>query len=218
MHRVSKPPRQRLTRSEQRALTRERVLDAADAVFTEHGFHAARLEAVAELAGYTRGAVYSNFKNKNDLAVAILERRVGEVRRVLDELSAADGDSQERAHAAGKRFSDLFNAERAWGPLFFELVSHSSRDPELGRRMTELYRGLADSIAKVLRTMGASDGPGEAAPDRLALIMLAASYGADLQRMIDPERADAQLAGELLGLIAAGVQAQTRDALSSREQ
>jgi AcrR family transcriptional regulator len=206
MQSVSQAPRRRLTRPEQQALTRERVLDAADVVFTDQGFHAARLEDVAELAGYTRGAVYSNFKNKNDLALAIIERRTGEASRVLDAVSTGSGDPRERAHAAGTRFSELFNDQRPWGPLFLELVTHASRHPELARRLTELYRELAASIAKVLRTAGVPQGPGQPSADRLALIMLAATDGAAVERMIDPERADAQLGGEMLGLIVAGVQ------------
>jgi AcrR family transcriptional regulator len=206
MHSVSQTHERRLTRAAQQALTRQRVLDAADTVFTERGFHAARLEDVAELAGYTRGAVYSNFKDKNDLALAIIERRIAEARRILDEVTAAEGDSLERAQEAGIRFSRLINDERPWGPLFLEFVTHTSRHPDLARRLTDLYRGLADSIADVLRATGVQGGPGRPTTERLALVMLAATDGAALEGMIDPERADSQLAGEMLGFIVAGMQ------------
>ena len=206
MHSVSEASRRRLSRAEQQALTRRRVLDAADSVFTERGFHAARLEDIAERAGYTRGAVYSNFKDKNDLALAIIERRIAEAREILDDVAAQASDPVKRAQETGARFSALMN-ERAWGPLFLEFVTHASRHPELAQRLTDLYRGLADSIVEILRTMGVRDGqPGQPPLQRLALIMLAATDGAALERMIDPERADAQLAGEVLGWIVKGLQ------------
>jgi AcrR family transcriptional regulator len=187
-------------------LTRQRVLDAADALFTERGFHATRLEDVAELAGYTRGAVYSNFKDKNDLALAIIERRIAEACSILNEVAAGEGDSRERAQQAGTRFSRLLNDQRPWGPLFLEFVTHASRHPDLARRLTELYRGLAESIADVLRATGLHEGPRRPTTERLALIMLAATDGAALERMIDPEHADAQLAGDMLGFIVTGMQ------------
>jgi AcrR family transcriptional regulator len=206
MHSVSHTPPRRLTRPEQQALTRERVLDAADAVFTERGFHAARLEDVAELAGYTRGAVNSNFKDKNDLALAIIERRIKTVTALLDEIAAASEATASDAEAAGLRFSELLAGARDWGPLFLEFVTHASRHPELAARMTELYRGLADSIATVLgATVGRAGAQLPIAPERLALIVLATTDGASVERLIDPERADGQLMAEMFGWIAAGL-------------
>src|SRR2546421_6317082 len=67
---------QRLSRTEQRDQTRARLLDAAEKVFVDRGFHAASVEEVAEEAGYSKGAVYSNFENKDELFLAVLERRV----------------------------------------------------------------------------------------------------------------------------------------------
>jgi AcrR family transcriptional regulator len=206
MHTVSESPRRRLTRAEQQALTRRRVLEAADAVFSEEGFHAARLEGIAERAGYTRGAVYSNFKDKNDLALAIIERRVYEARATLEQAAAESGGSVKRARDSGDRVSALMHGERPWGPLFLEFVTHAARHPKLAERLTALYRELGDALADMLAASGvrASAG-GQPTPQRLALVMLAATDGAALERMIDPERADAELAGDILGLIVAGL-------------
>ena len=66
--------RQRLTRDERREETRDRLLDAAADVFNRLGYHGASLDAVAEAAGYTKGAVYSNFATKADLFLALLGR------------------------------------------------------------------------------------------------------------------------------------------------
>jgi AcrR family transcriptional regulator len=57
--------RRRLTREQARQQTRERLLDSAAEVFKRLGYHGATLEAVAEAAGYTKGAVYSNFETKS---------------------------------------------------------------------------------------------------------------------------------------------------------
>ena len=67
--------RKRLTHEERRLQTRERLLEAAQALFIKRGFGATSLEQIADAAGYTRGAFYSNFKDKADLLIESLRLR-----------------------------------------------------------------------------------------------------------------------------------------------
>lgn len=60
-------PRRRLTREESQAQTRGRLLDAARTVFAGRGYHGASVEEIAEEAGYSKGAVYSNFESKEEI-------------------------------------------------------------------------------------------------------------------------------------------------------
>ncbi|HZD71914.1 MAG TPA: helix-turn-helix domain-containing protein, partial [Actinomycetes bacterium] len=48
---------------------------AARRVFARRGYHDASVEEVAEEAGFSKGAVYSNFTSKEDLFVTLLEQR-----------------------------------------------------------------------------------------------------------------------------------------------
>jgi AcrR family transcriptional regulator len=64
------------TRSDRQAQTRAELIAAADRRFSVDGFHATTLALVADDAGYTKGAVYSNFSSKEDLFFAVYERRV----------------------------------------------------------------------------------------------------------------------------------------------
>jgi AcrR family transcriptional regulator len=54
---------ERLSRAEQQQRTRAALLDAAGEVFAERGFQGASVEAIAERAGFSRGAFYSNFSS-----------------------------------------------------------------------------------------------------------------------------------------------------------
>jgi AcrR family transcriptional regulator len=181
-------------------------LEAADAVFAEHGVHAARLEEIAERAGYTRGAVYSNFKDKDDLALAIIEQRIRSVTTLLEESVGTPGDPVAEAEFAGDRVAQLFGGERSWAPLFLEFATHAARHPRLGSRLTGLYRGLVASISRVLEAFGTqAEVQLPASAERLALAMVAATDGVALERLIDPERADAQLLSDLLGWIVSGL-------------
>src|SRR5207247_11276130 len=66
-------PRKRLTRQESQARTRTLLLEVATAEFLAHGYTGTSLERVAELAGFSKGAVYGNFAGKEELSLAVLE-------------------------------------------------------------------------------------------------------------------------------------------------
>jgi len=87
---------EKLTPERRRELTRSTLIDAAADVFAKRGFHAASLEEIAESAGFTRGAIYKNFENKEELFFATIERRIDaqltRFRDVLHEDSAAATD------------------------------------------------------------------------------------------------------------------------------
>src|SRR3712207_3440591 len=74
------------TRRQQRSETRAALLEAAARVFARQGFHRASVEAVADAAGFSTGAVYSNFAGKEDLFLALYEERI---ERRREELRAA---------------------------------------------------------------------------------------------------------------------------------
>ena len=79
----------RLTRAERREQTRDDLIAAADRLFVEGGFHATSLDQIAAAAGYTKGAVYSNFASKEDLFFAVYERRAEVSQAQMRELAAA---------------------------------------------------------------------------------------------------------------------------------
>jgi AcrR family transcriptional regulator len=79
-----RPPRRR---DEARALFRNAILDAAEAVFAERGFHGARIQDIAERARIAVGTVYNHFTQKDDVLHALLEERMA---GLLAAVSAGD--------------------------------------------------------------------------------------------------------------------------------
>src|SRR5688500_5424687 len=67
-----------LTPDRRRAMTREHLLEAAARIFSRDGFHGASLDDIAATAGFTKGAVYSNFKSKEDLLLALMDQHMTE--------------------------------------------------------------------------------------------------------------------------------------------
>src|SRR6516225_1304116 len=87
-HPATAPPETRvarLTREQSREATRERLLQAARIVFARAGYHGASVEEIASQAGFSTGALYSNFEGKVDLFLALMERETERHAREITE-------------------------------------------------------------------------------------------------------------------------------------
>lgn len=73
-------------------LTREKLLDAAERLFAEHGVSHTSLQDIAAAAGLTRGAVYWHFKDKGDVFNAMMDRAVLPMEEALAELTVSPGE------------------------------------------------------------------------------------------------------------------------------
>ena len=77
-----------MTRKERQEQTREQVIEAAARVFARRGYHRATVDEIASEAGFTIGALYSNFSGKEELFMAIADRqteaRVAEIEAIAD--------------------------------------------------------------------------------------------------------------------------------------
>jgi AcrR family transcriptional regulator len=84
----AEPPRRR--REEARDLFRKAILDAAEVVFAEHGFQAARIQDIAKRARIGVGTVYNHFARKEEVLGELLDERSTELIKILDAAQAAD--------------------------------------------------------------------------------------------------------------------------------
>src|SRR5262249_51184370 len=119
-----------LTPERRRAMTRQHLLEAAAIVFARDGFHGATLDDVASTAGFTKGAVYSNFKNKEDLFLELLDDRVTrQLAVVFDVIDAGPHDKVEQF----PRVRELLGADLFWdddfATLYLEFVLYARRHP-----------------------------------------------------------------------------------------
>ena len=124
------------TVSARRAQTRDRLMAAAAAVFAERGVNGASVEEITEAAGFTRGAFYSNFADKSELVLALLNQSMTAqfaiAQRAVDDILASGVSSPEAL------IVEALNAlERADHPprvgrlLDSELQLHAAREPAL---------------------------------------------------------------------------------------
>jgi AcrR family transcriptional regulator len=186
----------RLSRAERREQTREELISAAEASFVSRGFHASSVDEVAERAGYTKGAVYSNFASKEDLFFAVYERRV---ERVLTEV--VPGLRQAGAEGAFDWLAtgtiERHDRDDGWLAVFFEFWAHVLRHPELRERFAAIHSRFLEPLAEGVRQLAQDRGlglPDDLEATQVVLAWNAMEIGLGLERLTQPEAVDGALA------------------------
>src|ERR1700744_948595 len=104
-------PLTRLTREQSKANTRERLLAAARSAFASSGFNGASVEEIASRAGFSTGALYSNFDGKEDLFLVLMEREIDEHSREIARAVAQRPSVSERATGGARQWMAMIERE-----------------------------------------------------------------------------------------------------------
>jgi AcrR family transcriptional regulator len=199
---VAVSPRARTgpTREEKKAQTRRKLLDAAASVFAQKGIDGASLDDVADVAGLTKGAVYSNFASKEDLVWTLLEERLGEASlRIPGAVDPSNSQEQQSADA-GALYMNLADRERDMFLLEYEYMLFLARHPE--KRRAGNFTRRRDTVAQIIAERAAEAGvtlPMSATD--LATATFALGAGITLERLVNPEEVPTDLFGRILALI-----------------
>ena len=147
-------PVERLTPERRRQLTREALVAAAAEVFTVKGFHAASLDEIADAAGFTRGAIYSNFGSKEELLFAVYDRLDDRtLAGMADAMDERGGDPLGDATAAAEVWARLLGRSQDIIALSLELRLYALRNPEARARLVRLEQQATDKLAAFIEEM-----------------------------------------------------------------
>jgi AcrR family transcriptional regulator len=183
------------------ASTRQRLLAAAETVFARDGFEAARLEDIAALAGYTRGAFYAHFEGKEDIFVSLLEQwvaqRIAEVNAVLEKQKSPQARLQAlRDHYAQSR------KDRRLVLLSLEFKLFAIRHPETHARLRARHESLRACGGDFVRRVAKALGRTLPIPSRAAATGLGAlSNALVLEHLFDQTAISDQDIRHLLGVV-----------------
>lgn len=194
-----------LTPERRRAMTREHLLEAAAVVFARNGYHGASLDEVAAAAGFTKGAVYSNFKSKEDLFLALIDQRIERQTAAFSaelDAPALPGDDQLR------RIQDLIarSFDRDQGALYFEFMAYAARNPETRAKLAASARRGRDAAVRLITEVHERMGTAPAYPiPVLAQLMLALFDGLASLWFLDPELVDNDMLRDVLAFLYANI-------------
>ena len=188
-------PLEPLTADRRRQQTREYLLQAAADVFAERGFHAATLDEVAAAAGFTKGAVYSNFKNKEDLFLALLEDSYVRERTALKAtMEASDVPPEARIGDFVALIGGELDRRPEMGALLLEFRLYALRNPTALARMNELEQEDIRAIAEIIEAERKQRGITDEEPaERTARIIVALFRGISIMRTSNPDVAGPEL-------------------------
>jgi AcrR family transcriptional regulator len=177
----------RLSRDQRTERNRAELLVAARRVFLARGYHGATLEQIAEEAGFSKGVVYSQFRNKSDLFLVLLDARIAE-RAEENAALARDRVSEEGAAAMFAHSVQVARSDPGWGLLVIEFRVHAARDAELNRRYAAAHARTLDRMAEIIGDMYERGGTLPPLPaHQLAEVMFALMSGVELERAAQPE-------------------------------
>src|SRR3954467_11644983 len=112
-----------------RSSARERLLDRAEALISEHGVQELTLEGVAAAAGVTKGGLIYHFKTKDDLLGALVERMMLQVGERSRARAAARGDTPRALLLT--LIDDTFDMPRKEKAVYSNLLAAISHYPHL---------------------------------------------------------------------------------------
>jgi len=201
-----------LSRQESQRQTREALVFAARAVFAQDGYHGANLELIARDAGFSKGAVYSNFDGKAALFLAVMDANL--------EAALADGAWDISGHSdqqdAGPYGSEeIAQAIRGFALATLEFIATAARDErlavELNKRMqtvTDTFVAIAEQSRSVEDELTASEAGAllSALDQGASLLTLSGSVAIDqrvlrigMRRLLDSDATGHQASGDAPG-------------------
>ena len=194
-------------RGERRLITRAQLLDAAERVFARDGLRGASVDTIALEAGYSTGALYSNFKGKEDLFLTLVEERIDpRLAKVYEALEADFADGAPPLEAA-RRFVAMLRHERDAFLLLIDFWGQAVRDAKTAERFAERHARLRAIIARLLNSAVADRHDETAlAPEQLATILIALANGFAIERLANPDAVPDELFGHAVGALLRGVE------------
>lgn len=194
---------ERLTREEKKARTRAQLIDAAATVFARRGFVASSLDEVADEAGLTKGAVYSNFDSKEELFQAVIDERLNQpMMHAADIIDETGGTIEEQAMQGARMYAEVVEQERDLFLLGLEYDIYCARHPEFATAFADSYRDRLARIADLIADHAQRSGTAmPLSANEMATVITALSQGMGLQKLTDPERVPDDLLGRVYALL-----------------
>ena len=170
------------TQQERRAATRSRLLDAAADLFARHGIEGASVDAIAEAAERTSGALYGHFGSKEGLLTALLDRWLEEMSTVTEAEVVAARTKDAQLAAIWRNFAEPTPWVQLEHELWLYATRHADSNADAADRVAARYR---DAAARVDEFAGKTD---------VGRLVIALMIGLEMQHRVDPDAVDDALA------------------------
>jgi AcrR family transcriptional regulator len=179
---------------------RRRLIDAAAEVFAERGLSAASLDEIADVAGLTKGAVYSQFDSKFGLAIEVLERCINKAVSIFSEVDPSL-PIQEQFLLGAKLFAKEVDDFRPWFRLEMECQAQAHLYPEIFVKIQERHMNQLEALTAALDAHFAEFGLTDIPVVKMANSLMVVSYGVSFARFRDPDSMPVALIARILASV-----------------
>jgi AcrR family transcriptional regulator len=204
-------------RAEARGTARDQLLDAAERLLADRGYHATSVDTVVREAGLTKGAFYWNFASKEELFLGLLEDRFDRRAAGLMAITERASADAETADVVSRGLTAMIDEHRRLVLIMNEFWALAVRDERLRDRWVQRQRRLRDSLARTLEARHKTTGVPLTVPaERLATAVIAMADGLAMDRVAEPDAVPPDLFGEMLSLLYDGLVLRASQAKSHR--
>jgi TetR/AcrR family transcriptional regulator, transcriptional repressor of aconitase len=177
MAKTMSKPRKRLTREESRAQTRATLMAVGREHFIRYGLGGAVAEKIAEDAGYSRGALYSNFEGKEELFLAVIREEQDRRTEALHSMFKEEPSAKERLRKMREAIADLVT-DPDWIVLRAEFEAGALRNERIRQTFVEVHRKQVRDGGNLIRNLAqSSDIHLGLKPNEFIMIILNLTHG-----------------------------------------
>jgi AcrR family transcriptional regulator len=195
----------RLSREESQARTREQLMRSAASCFARLGFEGASVDEIAETAGFSRGAFYSNFADKDEIFLALLTRHLERDLRDFETVLATSDSFEAVVDKLAARYREL-GGRADWCLLMAEFQLRVSRADKTDDAFVQTYTGYRVKVARFIEQAFARHGrKGSLTPTELTTALIGLSHGLALERAASRNALPMALTGKAIKALLLGV-------------
>jgi AcrR family transcriptional regulator len=191
-----------MTREASRQITRGRLLDAAASVFAKRGYRGASVEEISAEAGYTIGALYSNFSGKDEVLLALLEQQVARIAERIVAAALEAEDPADKLRAGAREWMAFVDEEPELYTLMVEFWTMWVRDEEQRPHHARRFAAVRAYIGRLIQEKADEMGVALRLPaEHVGAVVMALADGLALQHLANPEAVPAELYPAVLPIL-----------------
>jgi AcrR family transcriptional regulator len=126
--------------------TKQKLFKAASRIFVRDGFEASSIDEIAQAAGFTRGAFYAHFSNKEDLFLALLENELAMRMKKLRAVLESAGGDKERVNVFRNHYSSGGGRNTQWSILILEFKLYAIRHAKIRAKLAGAHNRIRTKI------------------------------------------------------------------------
>lgn len=173
--------------------TRNRILEAANLLFSKNGYDATGVAEICEAAGVSKGAFYHHYPSKQAVFLADMENWLANVNQGFNLTRQETKDVPQALKQMAEMAGSIYQAADVHLSIFLEFWVQAYRDPVIWKAAISPYRHYQSYFAEMIREGIEQGSLRPVDPDHASRTLVSLSLGLLMQALFDPTGTDWQV-------------------------